>query len=352
MAAVLRAAAVYLCLAPILVYAGSGVSREQAEMRKISPFGVLDFLHWNHSWNNYQYPDTKSIERSLALMKQAGIKWVRLDFLWQEIEPREGEFVFTKHDALAALIRKYDLNILGILGYSADWASSCGKWNCVPRDNRLFAAYATAVVKRYSGAVKYWEIWNEPDSSVYFKPQDMLTTYVALLKDTYRAIKQADPRAQVLNGGFAEGILSVNRLYDNGGKDYFDILNLHIFEFPMREAAIKAVASYPRLARKIMDRNGDTAKKIWITEIGCPGIKGGLKVKNWWAGVNPSEEKQAQWLTQAYEALLDDASVEVIFWAFFRDTKDHWKDGTDYFGLIRNDFTLKPAFKAYQKLIR
>ncbi len=38
-----------------------------------TPFGVLDFLSWNHPWNNYQYPDHASLEKTVALMKEAGV---------------------------------------------------------------------------------------------------------------------------------------------------------------------------------------------------------------------------------------------------------------------------------------
>jgi len=108
------------------------------------------------------------------------------------------------------------------------------------------------------------------------------------------------------------------------------------------------VASYPKLAYKIMQRNGDGHKKIWITEIGCPGVKMGLKVDNWWMGKNPSETQQAKWLKEVYTELLKSAPVEKIFWAFFRDTKDHWNSGVDYFGMIRWDYSPKPSFKAYR----
>ena len=74
-----------------------------------------------------------------------------------------------------------------------------------------------------------------------------------------------------------------------------------------------------------------------------------LDVDNWWMGNNPTERQQAEWVKKVYTELLKDAHVEKIFWAFFRDTKNHWKNGVDYFGLVRWDYSRKPAFKAYQE---
>ena len=317
-----------------------------------NPFGVLEFLHWNHSWNNYKYPSDRDLERSISLMQKAGVGWVRLDFLWSDIEPREGKFDFAKYDGIVQLLKSRGIHVLGILHYSTDWASSCGNWNCPPKENKVFIKYATRVIERYKDQVKYWELWNEPDSPTYWKEQDGLKSYCALLKEVYIAAKQVDPECKILNGGIANGASSVNHLYDNGAKNYFDILNIHFFQNPLHPGSIKAVQNYPKLVYKIMRRNGDANKKIWITEIGCPGVKRGLSADNWWLGENPSESKQAKWLKDVYTELLKNPHVEKVFWAFFRDTKNHWNNGVDYFGLVRWGFSRKSSFYAYQECFR
>ncbi|MCX5702404.1 MAG: beta-galactosidase [Candidatus Omnitrophica bacterium] len=314
-----------------------------------NPFGVLEFLHWNHPWNHYKYGDEKDLKKSVALMKESGVGWVRMDFLWSDIEPEASKFEFAKYDYIVDLLSENNIHILGLLNYSADWASTCGKWNCPPLDNNLFTNYAVKIVQRYKGKIKHWEVWNEPDSSTYWTDQDSLKSYCILLKDVYIALKEVDPDCKILNGGLANGIASVNHLYDNGAKGYFDILNLHFFESPLNPDAIKRVIVFPKLAYKVMARNQDGDKKIWITEIGCPGVKRGLKVNNWWMGNNPNEAEQAKWLKDVFTSLTREKFVEKVFWAFFRDTKEHWNNGVDYFGLLRWDFTRKPAFLTYKK---
>ena len=117
------------------VYAGETLLK--SDMENINnPFGVLEFLHWNHSWNNYKYSCNRDLEKSISLMQQAGVGWVRLDFLWSDIEPQRGNFDFTKYDCIVGLLRAKGIHILGILHYSTDWASACGKWNCPPSENK------------------------------------------------------------------------------------------------------------------------------------------------------------------------------------------------------------------------
>jgi hypothetical protein len=317
-----------------------------------NPFGVLEFLHWNHSWNNYKYSTKKELKKAVSLIREAGIGWVRMDFLWQDIEPKREEFNFEKYDTIVNLLNENNINILGLFNYSADWASSCQKWNCPPQDNAQFINYCLKVIARYKDKIKYWEVWNEPDSATYWTKQDGLKSYCALLKEVYTAAKKLDPACKILNGGLSAGLASVNHLYDNGAKDYFDILNIHIFENPLNENTINAVTAYPQLAYKIMSRNNDADKKIWVTEIGCPGVEKGKAAKNWWMGENPSELEQAQWLKQVFTQLGKIKFVEKIFWAYLRDSKEHWDNGIDYFGIVRWDFSKKPAFNIYKQCFR
>lgn len=317
-----------------------------------SPFGVLEFLNWDFPWANYKYASEEDLKKSVALLKEAGVGWVRMDFLWADIEPQEGQFDFTKYDRIVKIVYENGINILGLFNYNSGWAAAGGGWNSGPKENKFFVNYAVAVINRYKDKIRYWEVWNEPDSTEYWSPQDGLKSYCSLLKDVYAAAKKADPGCKVLNGGLAAGISSVNRLYDNGAKDHFDIMNIHIFFNPLDPAAIKAALNQLQLTYKIMARNGDADKKIWVTEIGCPGVKAGVKKDGWWLGDNPEEDRQASWVTEVYTELLKDRNAEKIFWAFFRDCDNHWVNGVDDFGLIRWDFSKKPSFEAYKKCVQ
>jgi len=325
---------------------GENIKKERLNMN--NPFGVLEFLHWDHPWNKHKYGQVKDLKRVVKLMNEAHVGWVRMDFLWDDIEGKKDEFNFSKYDRIVNLLSENNINILGILDYSSNWAAADGIWNSPPKENKLFINFASCVISRYKEKIKYWEVWNEPDSGTYWDMQDGLKSYCQLLKEVYIAAKKIDPDCKILNGGLANGLASVNHLYDNGCKDYCDILNIHAFETPLNSTPIKSVTAYAKLAYKVMSRNGDSEKKIWITEIGCPGVKKGLNVNNWWMGKNPSEEEQAGWLRLVYSELLKDKHVEKVFWAFFRDTKNHWDNGVDYFGVVRWDFSKKPAFRAYK----
>ena len=319
------------------------------EKEKNTPFGVLAFLSWNHDWNNFKY-SKKDLEEGVKLLKELGVSFVRIDFYWQDIEPQKGKFDFGKYDYITKLLCENNIKILAILDYCADWAGKF--WNGPPENLDNFVNFAKKVVKRYKNKIKYWEIWNEPDSSIYWQPQDEMKTYLRLLKKTYKAIKEIDPSAKVLLGGLTSGgYYALKRIYEMDGKNYFDIVNIHPFVNPLRKDCVKEIKILYKNIRKLMGKFGDEKKKIWFTEIGCPGVKKPSKKNMWWLGRSPTESEQAEFLRKVFTETPKLEFVDKVFWAFFRDCKEHFNSGVDFFGLVRWDFSKKIAFEVYRKCI-
>ncbi len=339
-------------LLAVLVAAGAGAwiwkASSDAARRDASPFGVLDFLAWDHDWNGGHYGGGKAL-RAVQKMKEAGIDWIRIDILWSDVEPVQGRWDFTKYDRLVDLLHGNGIRVLAMLHYNAAWA---GEWN-TPPDPEAFTRYAATVVNRYRGRIRHWEIWNEPNMDIYWKPQDGMRGYAALMQKVYPAIKREDPRARVLIGGLTMvPEKSLEDFYRNGGAGTFDIANLHPFVDPLDRNAIQVLKGKVDRFRAVLDKHGDGAKPIWITEIGCPGVPDPAASPAWWMGRNPLEAEQAEWVTRLYGEPLGWPGVEKIFWAFFRDTPDHFHVGTDFFGLVRSDFSEKPSFAAYRDAVR
>ena len=311
-----------------------------------SPFGVLEFLSWDHDWNGHHYTRDKA-QRAVKLMREAGVGMVRMDFLWDDVQPAKDRWNFDKYDYLVDLLTKNNIKILALLDYTAGWAGD--DWNSAPNPD-LYTEYAKAVVHRYKNKIRYWEIWNEPNYPVYWVPQDHMETYTKLLKKVYPVLKAEDPTAVIVLGGLAaNAALSLAEIYHWGGKDFFDVVNFHPFKNPLDHDAIKKMRADYDLVRRAMSENHDEKKPIWLTELGCPGTRASKETQDWWLGRNPDENEQAEWVEKIYREPLSWPGVEKVFWAFFRDTPDHFLSGTDYFGLVREDFSKKPAFEAYRR---
>jgi len=313
-----------------------------------NPFGVLAFLPWNHEWNKFKYSETRA-QAAVNLIKEAGIKYVRMDFIWNDIKPAKGNISFERYDFLVDLLSRNNIRILGVLSYSADWAAD--NWNNPPDNIEDFTAYAKKVVSRYKNRVKYWEVWNEPDSQSYWYPQDQMVGYANLLKQTYKTIKFEDPSSKVLLGGLTKsGYFALKNLYRQGMKDYFDIVNIHPFVDPLSKTHLNDIKIFHQNILKLMLQFGDKGKKIWFTELGAPGVISKSKENCWWEGKSPSESQQGKFLYNIYRETMKLEGVEKIFWAYFRDNNEHFCNGVDYFGLVRWDFSKKKSYYLYKKI--
>ena len=312
-----------------------------------NPFAVLAFLSWRHDWNEFKY-DKEELKKTVRILKEMGCSFVRMDFYWNDVEPRKGVFDFEKYDYIVDLLSENNIRILGLLNYSANWAAE--EWNNPPYQDEDFVNYSQKVVSRYKNKVKYWEVWNEPDSKFYWKPQDGMKRYAQLLKKVYPAVKEIDPSCKVLLGGLTQaGYYALKDLYRQGAGDYFDIVNFHPFVDPLNRESMYRVKAYYRNIKKLIKKYDHKDKKIWLTEIGCPGVKESTRANTWWEGKGPVESQQAEFVNSLYSEIISLPDVGKVFWAFFRDNKEHFKSGVDYFGLIRWDFSKKPSFYCYQK---
>ncbi|MFA4944082.1 MAG: carbohydrate binding domain-containing protein [Lentisphaeria bacterium] len=190
---------------------------------------------------------------------QLGIQWHRAwarerCWLWCVVEPGKGKFHWEAADRSVAAARREGLQLLGVLGYPPAWASTyseaemerlkglgkLGRYSrnpdrYQPKSLDEWKAYVRAVVERYHGQVKYWEIYNEVD----FHPPAMHATfsgstreYLELLKSAAAVIKGIDPSCQVLTSGFSlsPGITDAEMAKDLlalGAARHFDIFNVH-----------------------------------------------------------------------------------------------------------------------------
>jgi len=341
-----------LCLLLILsciILFNISIGCSKDKLTKNDPFGVLVFLHWNHFWNNYMYKTEQDVEKAIKKVKGLGVSFVRADFPWNNIEETKGIFDFKRYDYIVEACTKHNIQIVGVLGYSAPWTGA--EWNNPPPNQDDFINYVEVVSERYKGKIKYWEIWNEPDSSTYWTLKDNLKTYTELLKKSYRKLKEVDSSFIVVLGGMTdEGYYALKNIIHHGGAEYFDIFNFHPFVDPLGEDPMKMLGYRLKPVLRELKKNS-LNKKIWITEIGCPGVIKPTKENAWFCGTSTDEKQQADFLKDVYEYLLGHEEVEKIFWAFLQDTQQ-FHTGVDNFGLLRHDYSSKPAYETYKSIIK
>ncbi|MDQ4098672.1 MAG: endo-1,4-beta-xylanase, partial [Actinomycetota bacterium] len=113
------------------------------------------------------------LARDLDQIAATGAQWLRIDVPWSVVEPQRGAFNFYDIDRMVNASRARNLKLIGILHLTPQWARAPGSDSDLwpPVNASEYANYVKATVQRYSSKVKVWEIWNEPNITVFWHPK-------------------------------------------------------------------------------------------------------------------------------------------------------------------------------------
>ena len=288
------------------------------------------------------YHDPAVAEAALDRVAALGVRWLRFDAAWSEIETAAGRYDWSNVDRILAGATARGLSVLLVLGTTSSWARPPGAdWNHGPStdaERAGFAGFAAAAAGRYRGQADAYEIWNEPNLPGSWAPRPDAASYLRLLTVTYRAIHGADPDAVVLSGGTGGGATALESvawhraLYSGGLGAVSDGVAVH--PYPDAPEAHSGEAAKARQVRALMDANGDASKLLWGTETGIP------------TGGQPSigEKGQADLVVRLYEQWASIGNVGPLI--YYTLTDFDGTDREDHFGLLRADGSAKPAYDA------
>jgi len=287
----------------------------------------------------------------LANMKSIGLRWVRVDAGWNWLEPEQGTFVWGALDQEVQSIEAAGMHPDLIIDETPSWAvdpAAAGNMWGEPASASAYGTFAGQVAARYGPmGVNTYEIWNEENYQMFWAPAPDPSLYTSMLKDAYTAIKAVEPDSTVISGGLAPAaddsagdiapIEFLQDMYADGAEGSFDALGDHAYSYPALPDTYETWSGWSQMdqtspsLRSVMAANGDSAKQIWITEIGAPS-----------AGDNSvGTTGQAQDVTQAVAAAKSTSWIGAEFFYTYEDTSD-----ADNFGLLNADGSAKPAWTA------
>ncbi len=306
-----------------------------------------------------------------------GIGWIRVDFSWSSIQPHNSsEYLWEKNDRIVAEANKRNIKVLPILAYTPYWARSsvCKETNkCAPNRPEEFGEFARVVVERYAQkGVHTYEIWNEPNMRLFWKPGADPKYYVRLLKASYTKMHVADPKVTVIAGALAvvstkTGSFSprefLEKIYEYGGGPYFDAISFHPYTFPLTPSDYKDTNAWSQIAgtdwslRSIMAKNGDSDKKIWLTEFGAPtggpgtvaDVSGGKYI--WNTPDHVTEKYQAEIFESAIKEVKKTTWNGPLFLYSYKDLGTSQNTKENHFGILRYDGTKKPSYYVIKNLL-
>ena len=306
----------------------------------------------------------------LARQREAGIGLIRQTFDWSTIETAPGRYDFAAYDRLVGDAAKAGIEILPLLFRPPEFRSAAPRVNprrgtYPPRDFRDMAEFAQRLVERYgpdgrfwgehpetpAKPIRSWQVWNEPSFPVYWPAGPDPAEYTRLLEVTARAIRRADPEAEIVAAGLPHSKHAVPvrefvvGMHEAGAEAAYDVLAIHAYA-PDAAGALRLVED----GRRLLDDLGSDAQ-LWVTEFGwaTQGPDSPFNVGT--AGQARQIGDFIAGVVERREAL----GLRGLVYYKWTDT-GRYPGGPDSFGLhsglLRRDRTEKPGLDAFRRASR
>jgi hypothetical protein len=311
-------------------------------------------------------------QRSLELLQQAGVTWVRQQLPWEQVEPvAKGQTIdpnfglstWAKFDDIVDRANALGLNLILRLDTSPRWALPPNAPDGLgpPLHDEDYWDVVAQVASRYRGKVAAYQIWNEPNLNSEWgrRPPDA-AAYARLLRGASERIRAIDPSAKVLlaamaptlteNADALNELVYLQQLYDAGARGAFDVLAVQAYGLrggpdDPRIDRSDVTFSRPLLVRQLMQRNGDAATPVWATEAGWNVNPPDLPEQPY-GRVTPS--LQARYTVRAIERVREKWPwMQVVcIWYWKRADDTNRNQAWFWFRLADPDFTLQPVYYA------
>lgn len=203
-----------------------------------SPFGIAGgFLYGYEGSPAYEF---------MPQLRHLGSRFTKLYFFWNQIEPEKGKFDWTAVDKFVNQLESPEEGLISLFSAS-QWATVRSSAVLPPSPAKNpddYYRFVNEVVKHCKGRVRYWQNDAEPNNPLYWSGTK--EEFVAELKLFYKAVKDADPSAVVIVGGY-DGLFGPpgTRPFPNQqagltffdyvlaeGHDAFDLFDLRLYGDP------------------------------------------------------------------------------------------------------------------------
>ncbi len=322
-------------------------------------------------------PETTA--RDIALVKQAGLNWIKIAVPWRSIEPSCKNCIdWSDLDRVVLAASQAGLKILARVDHQPDWSRAAKVENGPPDDMFDYADFVSVMAKRYrdgspKGTIQAIQVWNEPNLNrewgMAIIDREQASQYMYMLKRTYEMVKAEDPTKIVISAGLSPTGTSdgtaqpddvyLSWLYEDGLAQYSDAIGVHGAGFSSPEAEIGSNPATPspthsfayfrrvEQLREIMVLNGDAAKQIWLLEFGWTTDT--VNPEYAWFAVSP--EQQGEYIVRAYTWAKNNWSPWIGPMFVWNISDPAWTTANEqYWWSITNpDGTTRPAFDALQR---
>ncbi|MBN2003362.1 MAG: cellulase family glycosylhydrolase [Anaerolineae bacterium] len=279
---------------------------------------------------------TQAGQQELDYITRSGVGWVRMDMFWHIVETELGKYNFAEYDTLVRTMTQRGIRIIFILDYGNS-LYDLGYAPVSPGGQASFARFAAVAANRYRDKGIIWEIWNEPNLDHFWTPKANASDYGQLALRTAAAIRRVDPSAIIVAPALCG--FDWNYWHTLGQMGLFKQINAVTFHGYGVTEPEKLLEPY-MLLRTLVNRYQPAWQlPILSGEWGFSTTRGGM-----------SEGQQAQYLARQWLFNLSH-DINLSIWYDWHDDGPDPYDPENNYGIVHNDYTAKPAYRAASTLL-
>ena len=325
-------------------------------------------------------------EPRIELLAGTGVKVTRFDILWQDVaptrpqngaDPADPAYDFSHIDRVVKGLQKFGITPIVSVFSAPVWATGgrsdgdrLPEYNSRLPDPAAFGEFMEALSRRYGGRypgadgkplprVRYWELWNEPNLSIFLSPQldnhgNMVSPagYARLVRSAYPRVKRgggpgtvvlvgaSGPTSSTYKRNHASAISAADWLEELRRLDVpLDAYSQHIYPSAAPAAQTDLKPSWSTVGDFLaaLDR-WRPGLDLYITEAGYTTQSTDARPYSF-----VSEDRQARYLRDIFALpQVKDPRVRVIVWFNMQDNLQ-WTAG-----LLRFNGSRKPSYEAFR----
>lgn len=319
---------------------GEVIQESQDNINYIRPYQkqYLDELqkdgiatHFAHGWDSIEYID---------LLKYLGVQNVRDDIMITTIFKKDGSENFSTYDKWIPKLKENDINLLGILNTNpASWLFGTDGKISSDEEVQQLENYVLKISNRYP-EIEYMEIINEPNG--YYTTESDIYWYTKAIEETQNNLLKNNKNIKILIGStmtpdasydkrlpseqFLKKVLENIQVYKKS-----KYLSFHIYDKKNTGILNERFRNVQKTHYDLINDYGGFIKPA-VTEFGDTTVN-----------IGSNEEQQAIRFVQ--QSILQKEN-EIYIAYNFKDKGTDITEGEDNYGIVKNDYTPKPAYYA------
>lgn len=211
------------------------------------------------------------------------------------------------------------LQFIYTLGMTPIWAGGKHPRNCnnssygpsvckKPEDAESWRQHVRTLGRRYKGAIRVWEIWNEADVWIHWDqtPEDL----ILLVQIAAQELKAIDPRNEIIGPNITGGGLRfLSQFLAAGGGAYLDGVSIHAYVGRVPELSLAQL----RNLRQLLRDTGLGEMPIWNTEtaVSCNSLLENCKA------MKPEDQSVLSGVDALAQGLIGNAALGVKSFVYY-----------------------------------